>query len=159
MSLYSKEEADIYEKKAKRSLVYSIIFFLLFAAAFALTIILSTYEWQLFWMLFGSFLSLVPFALSFLFFFQRKKRLDALFIYRQILVADGEKVAGKYLSIATYPITMPNGYEVYELTIDSEGEVRKFYLLSAKRNRLTLEEGHSYRFNVVSNYLKEYEDA
>lgn len=159
ISLYSKKEADLYEKKAQRSLLYSIVFFLLFVMAFTLAVILSNYEWQLFWMLFGSFLSIVPFAFSFLFFFQRKKRLDALYIYRQILMADGEKMIGTYRDTSAYPITLPNGFEVYELIVDLEGEVRKFYVPSSKREALILEEGRSYCFIVVSNYLKEYIDA
>ncbi len=159
ISLFSKKEAELYEKKAQRSLLYSIVFFLLFVMAFALIIVLSNYEWQLFWLLFGSFLSTVPFLFSFLFFFQRKKRLDALCIYRQILMTDGEKIIGTYRGISAYPITLPNGFEVYELIVDLEGEVRKFYVPSSKRDALNLEEGSSYCYIVVSNYLKEYIDA
>lgn len=159
MSLYSKEEAELYRKKANKSLILSILFFLLFVSAFASVIVLSTYDWKLFWMIFGSFFCLVPFALSFLFLLQRKHRLDALYIYRQILDQEGEGKVGLYRGISSNPITLPNGFEVYELEVEIEGESRKYYVSASKKDGLTLESDRSYRFRIVSNFVKGYEDA
>ncbi len=159
MSLYSLEEATLYQKKANKSLALSILFFVLFALAFAFVIVFSTYDWKLFWMVFGSFFCLVPFALSFLFFLQRKHRLDALYIYRQILDQQGESKVGLYRDICPDSITLPNGFEVCEVVVEIEGENRKYYVPFSKKDKLSLENDHCYRFCVVSNFIKEYEDA
>ncbi len=157
---YSQEEATLFEKKSKTSLILAILFLVFALIAFALSLFLSTYETKLLWMVFGCFLSLVPFCLSFLFFVQRKHRLDGLYLYRQILKEQGEPYEGTILSIKDYPITLANSFEVYEIEVELAPEEKKiFYVSSDKRKAFDFEENKSYRFLIVSLYIKEIEHA
>ncbi len=159
-SFYSKEEVLVFEKKSKTSLVLAIIFLVFAVLAFALSILLSAYETKLLWMIFGCFLSLVPFCLSFLFFMQRKHRLDGLFLYRQILKEQGEPYEGTVLLIKEHPITLANSFEVYEIEVELGPEEKKiFYLSSDKQKESGIVPGQRYRFLIVSLYIKEIEDA
>ncbi len=159
-AFYTKEEASVYEKKSKVSLALAILFLSFAAIAFTLSILLSSYEAKLLWMIFGCFLSLVPFCLSFLFFAQRKHRLDGLYLYRQILDGQGDSYEGTILSIKDYPITLANSFEVYEIEVELAPEEKKiFYISSDKRKAFDFEISKRYRFLVVSLYIKEIENA
>lgn len=160
VAFYTKEEASLFEKKSKASLVLGVLFLAFAAIAFTLSILLSSYETKLLWMIFGCFLSLVPFCLSFLFFAQRKHRLDGLYLYRQILDEQGDSYEGAILSIKDYPITLANSFEVYEVEVELAPEEKKiFYISSDKAKAFDFETSKRYRFLVVSLYIKEIENA
>ncbi len=159
-SFYTEEEASLFERKSKVSLILAILFLAFAVIAFTLSILLSSYETKLLWMIFGCFLSLVPCCLSFLFFMQRKHRLDGLYLYRQILNEEGESYEGTILSIKDYPITLANSFEVYEIEVELAPEEKKiFYVSSDKRKAFDFEIGKRYRFLIVSLYIKEIENA
>lgn len=159
-AFYTKEEASLFEKKSKISLALAILFLAFAVIAFALSVLLSAYETKLLWMIFGCFLCLVPFCLAFLFFMQRKHRLDGLYLYRQILEEQGEAYEGTILSIKEHPITLANSFEVYEIEVELAPEEKKiFYISSDKRKAFDFEISKRYRFQIVSLYIKEIENA
>ncbi len=159
ISLYTEKEASLYIKKTKRSGLLSGIFLFLAIGCFAMSILLATYESKAIWMPLGSFLVIVPSVLSFLFFLKRKHVLDGLYLYRQIMESEGERFYGAFVSMKEHPITLSNGFEVYEVILEEElGERKMVYVPSDKMGSLKMEKGKIYYFKIVSQYLAEVQD-
>ena len=156
VSLYSQSEIEKSRKNGTKCLVFAVVSLILFALAASLSIVLATYETKMLWMVLGSFLSIVPLATAFLFFFKRKHILDACFLYQEILSRDGERVCGVYESVSDNVITLQNGFEVYEVSLRIEENIKTVYLLSSQKGLFNPEEGKPYVFIISSSYLKEW---
>lgn len=157
---YNEQEAALLAKKVRQSLVLAIVFLSLAVIGFLLTVILSTYETKILWMVFGTVFCLITFCLSFLFFVQRKRRADGLLLYRKILSEEGETYEGRILSIKERPIVLANSFEVYPLEVGFGGDEKKIlYLSSDKRKEFDYRADSVYSFKIVSLYIKEIEDA
>ncbi len=150
-------------EKIKRSsgidLLFFFIFLLISFACFILAIILSSYENRYLWMIFGSFLSIVPFIISLCFYFKRKHQLDIAFLYSQLLDNKGEQIIGKVASITEERLTLQNGFEVYTIKINSNDHIRSVYLLGDKFDLFKINLNKTYTFIIVSGYLREIIDA
>lgn len=159
-SFYTEQEKTVFEKKTRMSLILGIVFLSLTAIGFALTIILSTYETKLLWMVFGCIFCIIAFSLSFLFFAQWRRRANGLGLYKKILIDDGEICKGRVLSIKDKPIVLAGGLESYPLEVEvGRDEKRVLYLSSDKKWTFDIEVGSVYSFRVASLYVKEIEDA
>lgn len=157
---YSEDELALGKKKCKQSLFCCAIFFSLAVIAFALSILLATFERKIMWMVLGCFLSIVPFSLSFLFFFQYRRRSESVCMYKQILNEEGETYKGAVTAIKEHPITLSNSFEVYEVEVTLDPQNMKiFYLSSDKIKGCGIEIGNYYSFRIVSLYIKEIEHA
>ena len=146
-------------KKSKQNFIFGFVFLFIFLFCFIISIILSEYETRVFWMIFGSFLSIVPLILSLCFFFKRKHELDYNYLYLQLLDSEGEEIIGEYISISEDKITLQNGFEVYTMKININDNIRNIYVLSDKIDLLKVELNHLYRFVIVSSFLKEVSDV
>ncbi len=159
-SFYTEQEKTVFEKKTRISLVLGIVFLSLTAIGFALTIILSTYETKILWMVFGCLFCIIAFSLAFLFFAQWKRRANGLGLYKKILADEGEICKGRVLSIKEKPIALAGGLESYPLEVEvGRDQKRVLYLSSDKRGAFNIEVGSIYSFRVSSLYIKEIEDA
>lgn len=146
-------------KKSKQNFIFGFVFLFIFLFCFIISIILSEYETRVFWMIFGSFLSIVPLILSLCFFFKRKHELDYNYLYLQLLDSEGEEIIGEYISISEDKITLQNGFEVYTMKININDNIRNIYVLADKIDLLKVELNHLYRFVIVSSFLKEVSDV
>ncbi len=150
-------------EKIKRNSGINLLFFILFLlisfACFALVIILSSYETRVLWMIFGSFLIIVPLIISLCFYFKRKHQLDSAFLYSQLLESNGEEIKGVISSISEESITLQNGFEVYIIKINCNDNIRSVYLFANKLDLMKIDLSKTYLFNIVSGYLKEIKDA
>ena len=159
-TFYSEQEKALFEKKAKVSLILAIVFSFLAIVGFLLTVLLSTYETKILWMVFGCLFCLIAFSFSFLFFAQRKRRINGLSLYKKILLEEGEVYKGKILSIKDKPIALADGLESYPVEVGLGNDEKKiFYLSSDKRSAFGFEPDSVCSFRVVSLYIKEIENA
>lgn len=157
---YSEDELTLGKKKSKQSFFCCLIFFSLAVIAFALSILLATYENKIMWMVLGCCLSLVPFALSFLFFFQYRRRSDSARLYKRILGEEGEIYQGTVTEVKEHPVTLSNSFEAYVVEVALDPQNKKiFYLSSDKIKDCCIEAGNYYSFRIVSHYIKEIEHA
>ena len=97
--------------------------------------------------------------ISLCFFFKRKHELDFNYLYLQLINSEGEEIIGEYISISEDKITLQNGFEVYTMKINVNDNIRNIYVISDKIDLLKTELNHTYRFVVVSSFLKEISDA
>lgn len=159
ISLVSLSEYEIYKNKSKRNLIFGIIFLIISLACFVLSILLSTYESKILWMIFGSFLAIVPLLISLYFFLRRKNELDSAFIYSQLLNENGEEITAQIDDIALETITLQNGFEVYSIKIKYEDNKRNVFVLKDKFDSLSLVINKTYHFCIVSSFVKEISNA
>lgn len=159
ISFVSSIDSSEMIKKSKLNLIYGFVFLFISILCFVISIILAEYNTRIFWMIFGSFLSIVPLIISLCFFFKRKHELDFNYLYLQLINSEGEEIIGEYISISEDKITLQNGFEVYTMKINVNDNIRNIYVISDKIDLLKTESNHTYRFVVVSSFLKEISDA
>ncbi len=159
ISLVSFNEYESYKNKSKRNLILGIVFLFISLICFVISILLSTYESKILWMILGSFLAIVPLLISLYYFLRRKNELDSAFIYSQLLNEKGEEITALIEDIALEKITLQNGFEVYSIKINYEDNIRNVFVLADKFDALSLVINKTYHFCIVSSFVKEISNA
>lgn len=156
MMLYNEKDLQILLTRTKRSFVLFVVFLSLSVVSICCFIGFAFYEVRTWFQILGSVTTLLL-AFPALYFLDRNlfyKRLATEYV--NLLKEEGENLSAKVEEMKRKPITLNGGSKVYEVVV-SQGKKKKTLYLSSLFEP-SLEIGKVYAFQVVSNYIKGYEN-
>lgn len=156
MILYNEKDLQILLIRTKRSLVLFVVFLSLSFVSAGCFIVFAFYEARTWFQVLGSLCTL-GFALPALYFLDRNFFYKFLATeYVNLLKEEGESLSAKVVEMKTKPITLSGGSKVYEVVVAKDKKKKTLYLSSLFEPSFEL--GKVYTFQVVSNYIKGYEN-
>lgn len=156
MMLYNEKDLQLLLTRTKRSLVLFVVFLFLSLASVGCFIGFAFYEARTLFQVLGSLVTLLC-AFPSLYFLDRNFFYKVLATeYVNLLQEEGESLSAKVVEMKTKPITLSGGSKVYEVVVAKDKKKKTLYLSSLFEP--TLEIGKSYSLQVVSNYIKGYEN-
>lgn len=156
MMLYHEKDLQILLTRTKRSFVLFAVFLSLSVVSVCSFIGFAFYEARTWFQILGS-VSALLLAFPALYFLDRNLFYKGLATeYVNLLKEKGENLSAKVEEMKRKPITLNGGSKVYEVVV-SQGKKKKTLYLSSLFEP-SLEIGKVYAFQVVSNYIKGYEN-
>lgn len=156
MMLYHEKDLQILLTRTKRSFVLFAVFLFLSVVSICCFIGFAFYEARTWFQILGSVTTLLL-AFPALYFLDRNLFYKGLATeYVNLLKEKGENLSAKVEEMKRKPITLNGGSKVYEVVV-SQGKKKKTLYLSALFDP-SLEIGKVYAFQVVSHYIKGYEN-
>lgn len=156
MMLYNEKDLQILLTRTKRSLVLFVVFLSLSLVSVGCFIGFAFYEARTLFQVLGSLVTLLC-AFPALYFLDRNFFYKSLATeYVNLLQEEGESLSAKVVEMKTKPITLSGGSKVYEIVVIQAKKKKTLYLSSLFEPSFEL--GKIYAFQVVSNYIKGYEN-
>lgn len=156
MMLYNEKDLQILLTRTKRSFVLFVVFLSLSVVSICCFIGFAFYEARTWFQILGSVTTLLL-AFPALYFLDRNLFYKGLATeYVNLLKEEGESLSAKVEEMKRKPITLNGGSKVYEVVV-SQGKKKKTLYLSSLFEP-SLEIGKVYAFQVVSHYIKGYEN-
>lgn len=155
-SLYSKEAKEQLLKHRKNNMIVLLCLSCFFVLALLLVLILATYKTKLIFDIVGSVLLTLD-ALFLVYFIAKAVHIKNIYYdFSFIEEKEAKTFIGKVNEYKKELITLPDKSKVYVVNVVFKDETGKNFLISQIFD-VDLEKDATYKFRVVSDYVKGYE--